>query len=60
MGKDYSGVAVMEKSTMRQQVLLDHLKPETGRRAVANVVVSLLIFWKEFGRGMCATVSDRG
>lgn len=28
---------------MRQQVLLDHLKPETGRRAAANVVVSFLI-----------------
>lgn len=25
---------------MRQQVLLDHLKPETGRRTSADVVVS--------------------
>jgi len=28
------------KMKMRQQVLLDHLKPETGRRAAANVVVN--------------------
>ena len=31
----------MEKMRMRQQVLLDHLKPESGPRASANVVVSL-------------------
>lgn len=28
------------KMQMRQQVLLDHLKPDTGRRAAANLVVS--------------------
>ncbi|XP_024385963.1 3-ketoacyl-CoA thiolase 2, peroxisomal [Physcomitrium patens] len=31
----------MEKMQMRQQLLLDHLKPETGRRAAANVVTSI-------------------
>jgi acetyl-CoA acyltransferase 1 len=31
----------MEKMRMRQQVLLDHLKPESGPRASANVVSSI-------------------
>lgn len=48
----------MEKMQMRQQLLLDHLKPETGRRAAANVVVSLPMVWKSFYDGVWLLETD--